>query len=66
LERDGHDPEERVIRAELATHAIEAELVLDTLPALEVSYPAMSWSDSLGNLRVMEAWRHAVHEAAKR
>jgi hypothetical protein len=41
----------------MATYALEAELVADTLPAAEVSWPAMTWADTLGNMRVMEAWR---------
>ncbi|HWA75550.1 MAG TPA: Gfo/Idh/MocA family oxidoreductase [Polyangiaceae bacterium] len=55
--RDGREPETVSIRTELATYGIEAELVADTLPATEVSWPAMSWADTLGNMRVMEAWR---------
>lgn len=57
LHRDGRDPETVSIRTEMATYAIEAELVADTLPAAEVSWPAMTWADTLGNMRVMEAWR---------
>jgi len=55
--RDGREPELVSIRTDVATYAIEAELVADTLPATEVSWPAMSWADTLGNMRVMETWR---------
>ena len=40
-----------MVRTDQATYAIEAELVLDTLPAIEASWPAMSHADTLGNMR---------------
>jgi predicted dehydrogenase len=62
--RDGRDPEIVPIRTERATYALEAELVADTLPQLEPASPAMTWADSLGNMRALDRWRAAV--AAKR
>jgi predicted dehydrogenase len=62
LERAGKAPEEVRIRTPLATYAIEAELVYETLPRLEAPYPAMSWSDSLGNMRALDAWRAELKE----
>jgi predicted dehydrogenase len=38
-------------------YALEAELFADTLPNLEPAWPAMSHADTLGNLRVLDAWR---------
>jgi predicted dehydrogenase len=58
--RDGQPPEQVVIRTDKATYAIEAELVADTLPALEPAWPAMTHADTLGNLRVLDAWRVAL------
>lgn len=60
LHRDGHDPEHMVVTTELATYAIEAELVAQTLPALDPRPPALSSADTLGNMRVMEAWSRAL------
>jgi predicted dehydrogenase len=60
IHRDGHDPELVRIRTDKATYAIEAELVADSLPALQATWPAMSWTDTLGNMRVMDAWRAAL------
>jgi hypothetical protein len=57
---DGKDPEVVAIRTDVATYAIEAELVAATLPALEGPWPAMSWADSIGNMRVLDAWRAAL------
>jgi predicted dehydrogenase len=57
---DGKAPEVVPIRTEVATYAIEAELVAATLPAVEGPWPAMSWADSIGNMRVLDAWRAAL------
>lgn len=58
--RDGAEPETVSIKTEMATYALEAELVADTLPALEPAWPAMGWADTLGNMRVMENWMAAL------
>jgi predicted dehydrogenase len=58
--RDGVRPETVKIRANASTYAIEAELVCDTLPKLEAEWPAMSWADTLGNMRVLDRWQAEV------
>jgi predicted dehydrogenase len=63
--RDGREPEPVVIRTTQSTYAIEAELVADTLPDKEAAWPAMSWADSLGNMRALDAWRAALRGGAK-
>ncbi|HEX6273006.1 MAG TPA: Gfo/Idh/MocA family oxidoreductase [Polyangiaceae bacterium] len=60
LHLDGKPPEFVPITTEVATYAIEAELVARTLPAVEAPWPAMSWADSLGNMRVLDAWQAAI------
>jgi len=62
--RDGRDPEHVPILTDLPTYAIEAELVLDSLPATEVSWPAMTHADTLGNMRALDAWRDALGPVA--
>jgi predicted dehydrogenase len=57
---DGAAPETVTVRTDKATYAIEAELVADTLPAQEARWPAMTWADTLGNMRVLDAWRAAL------
>jgi predicted dehydrogenase len=58
--RDGHPPEAVVVSADKTTYAIEAELVADSLPAIEAPWPAMSHADTLGNMRALDAWRAAL------
>jgi predicted dehydrogenase len=57
---DGREPEKVRIRAARPTYAIEAEYVASALPRVEAEWPAMSWADTLGNLRVMDAWRASL------
>ncbi len=48
------------MRTDKPTYAIEAELVADTLPETEARFPAMTHDDTLGNLRVLDAWQAAL------
>jgi predicted dehydrogenase len=63
--RDGREPETLTIRTDTPTYAIEAEYVARTLPAIEPTWPAMSWADTLGNLRVMDAWNASLRAQAQ-
>jgi predicted dehydrogenase len=60
IHRDGHPPESITVRTDKPTYAVEAELVADTLPSVEAQSPAMSWADTLGNMRTLDAWRAAL------
>jgi predicted dehydrogenase len=63
--RDGRDPEVVEIKTERASYALEAELVADALPATEAPWPAMTWADTLGNMRLLDAWQAALRPASK-
>jgi predicted dehydrogenase len=58
--RDGAEPEVVPVNIPRAIYALEAELVTDSLPATEATWPAMTWDDTLANLRVMDQWRAAI------
>jgi predicted dehydrogenase len=60
IERGEGRTETFVVRTKLSTYALEAELVADSLPATEPAWPAMSWDDTLGNMRLLDAWRAAL------
>lgn len=60
---DGAEPEVVATHTALPTYGIEAEMVADTLPALEGSWPAMSWADTLANMRVLDTWLAQVRGA---
>jgi predicted dehydrogenase len=65
IHRDGRAPETVTIRTDTPTYAIEADYVAHTLPAIEPEWPAMSWADTLGNLRVMDAWNASLRAQAQ-
>ena len=58
--RDANEPETVTIRTDRPTYALEAEWVADTLPETEPRWPAMTWADSIGNMRVLDSWRAAL------
>lgn len=54
---DDRAPQGIEVRAPAPSYALEADLVASSLPAQEAPWPAMSWADSLGNARALDAWR---------
>ncbi len=60
IERDGKPPEVVQVNIPRAIYALEAELVADSLPETQALWPAMTWDDTLANLRVMDQWRAAI------
>ncbi len=57
IQREGQPDELVSIHTDRATYALQAELVASSLPALEAPWPAMSWADTLGNMRALDSWR---------
>ncbi|HYP99090.1 MAG TPA: Gfo/Idh/MocA family oxidoreductase [Polyangiaceae bacterium] len=55
--REGEDEEVVNIVTARSTYALQAELVAGVLPRLEAPWPAMTWADTLGNMRALDAWR---------
>jgi aryl-alcohol dehydrogenase-like predicted oxidoreductase len=51
-------PQEVVVETDRGLYSIEADTVAAHLAARQA--PAMSWGDSLGNLRALDLWRKAV------
>lgn len=66
IQRAGRDAETVHVDTTLGTYAIEAERVLDSLPAPQAGWPAMTWADTVGNARALDAWRAAVDARAVR
>jgi predicted dehydrogenase/aryl-alcohol dehydrogenase-like predicted oxidoreductase len=58
LHRKGGEPETINIPQKEYLYALEADTVADHLEARQA--PAMSWEDTLGNMRMLDAWRAAV------
>ncbi|MDP9290985.1 MAG: Gfo/Idh/MocA family oxidoreductase [Verrucomicrobiota bacterium] len=52
------DPEEIEVHSDRSVYALEADEVAANLVRRES--PAMSWADSLGNMKTLDLWREAV------
>ncbi len=64
IHRDGRDPELVAFDTERDSYALQAELIADALPANEAPWPAMTWDDTLGNMKVLDAWAAALPVAS--
>jgi predicted dehydrogenase len=60
VEREGVASETVTIHTTRPTYALQAELVAASLQNLEAPWPAMSWADTLGNMRALDAWRASL------
>lgn len=67
VRRDGqNDPEEITISAPLNLYTYECDLLAQCRQQRQVPSPAMTWSDSLGNIRALERWRQEIGLAFNR
>ncbi len=53
--------EEIQVDSEKGLWAIEADLVAQHIQERQVPPPAMSWEDTLGNMRTLDLWRSSIH-----
>jgi len=58
--RGQHEPQEIVVESPLPLYAIEADTVAAHIAERQAPSPAMTWEDSLGNMRSLDRWRQAV------
>ncbi|MCC7191426.1 MAG: aldo/keto reductase [Phycisphaeraceae bacterium] len=69
--RYGKGTEDVVIKADVTAYALEADVVGDAVAQgkTQPPSPAMTWDDSLGNMRALDTWRArvgVVYDAEKR
>lgn len=62
INRRGQDSEEIEIPSSVTSFALEADVCGRAIQAgkKEAEPPAMTWADTLGNLKAQDAWRHAI------
>jgi predicted dehydrogenase len=61
VHRTGQEiPQEVVIGPTPFLYSIEADLVAESIPRRQAAPPAMSWDDTLGNMRTLDWWRRAI------
>ena len=53
-------PERIEVSTDRPLYALEADAVGDAVAAGRTESPAMTWDDTLGNMRALDAWRRAV------
>jgi predicted dehydrogenase len=57
---DGEEPQRIEIRPDRPLFAIEADVVAENIARRQAPSPAMTWEDTLGNMRTLDRWRDAV------
>jgi predicted dehydrogenase len=57
VKREGKADETVTVRTAHPIYALQAELVADALADKQAPWPAMSWDDTLGNMRALDLWR---------
>jgi predicted dehydrogenase len=60
LTRAGREPEDIFVRSRENAYSLEADVLGDHVAARQAPFPAMSWDDTLGNLRTLDVWRREV------
>jgi predicted dehydrogenase/aryl-alcohol dehydrogenase-like predicted oxidoreductase len=53
-------PEEVVVDSPRWLYAVEADTVAANIALRQAPAPAMSWNDSLGNMRTLDLWRESI------
>ena len=60
LKRDGEGTQELVVHCDRALYTIEADVVAQNLAARQAPHPCMTWDDSRGNQKLLDAWRAEI------
>ncbi|MBM4044202.1 MAG: oxidoreductase, partial [Planctomycetes bacterium] len=58
--KGGKAPREIVVESPAGIYSIEADTVAANIAKRQAPSPAMSWADTLGNMRTLDQWRTAV------
>lgn len=48
------------VRTSMATYALEADLVADSMSGTQAPWPAMRWDDTVGTMKLLDAWRNQI------
>lgn len=61
VQMDGRDkPDEIDVTADQGLFAIEADTACNFISQRQASHPAMSWEDSLGQMKTLDLWRASI------
>ncbi len=54
------EPEEVTVETDRGLYSIEADTVAENIERRQARPPAMTWDDTLGNMRTLDRWREAI------
>jgi predicted dehydrogenase/aryl-alcohol dehydrogenase-like predicted oxidoreductase len=60
VSRNGEEPREVIVESESGLFSIEADTVAASIGNRQAPSPAMTWDDTLGNMKTLDAWRMQV------
>ncbi len=60
VNRKGEEPQEVTVEASAGLYTIEADTVAAHMEARQAPPPAMTWEDTLGNMKTLDRWRAAI------
>ena len=60
VSRDGQETEEVIVEAGAGLYENEIDIVAAHIAQRQAPHPAMTWDDSLGNMRTLDLWRQAI------
>jgi predicted dehydrogenase len=60
LRRNGEPAKEISVKTTKWIYGLEADAVAANIERRQAASPAMSWDDSLGNMKVLDRWREAI------
>jgi predicted dehydrogenase/aryl-alcohol dehydrogenase-like predicted oxidoreductase len=60
VHRRGADPEEVIVSPTIDPYGFQADYCAEQIAAGNLSPPAVSWEDTLGNMRALDLWRDSI------
>ena len=60
VHKNGQQPEELTIESKEWLYALEADMAGDNIDRKQAPSPAMSWDDTLGNMKTLDLWRESI------
>ncbi|MCL6519640.1 MAG: aldo/keto reductase [Armatimonadetes bacterium] len=60
VNRNGEQPKEVLVPNDASSYTHEADIVAKNIEKRQAPPPAMTWDDSLGNMKTLDMWRQAV------
>jgi predicted dehydrogenase/aryl-alcohol dehydrogenase-like predicted oxidoreductase len=53
-------PQEIIIKTDSGLYSIEADTVAENIERRQAQFPAMTWDDTLGNMKTLDMWRQSI------